>query len=77
MQPAPAGHSVPHVPQSSGSAITSTHAPLQSVSPLPQAAVHTPALQTCPAAHACPHEPQLAGSLAVSEQAPLHRVPPS
>ena len=64
-----------HAPQSEGSVVRSTQAPLQSVSPDAQVVVHTPAEQTWPVAQAMAQAPQLFGSLSVSVQTPLQRRP--
>ena len=65
-------------PQFISSLLVSTHAPAQSVRPVPQPlALHVPAEQASPAAHATPQPPQFAGSLVVSTHAPAHSVSPA
>lgn len=66
---------MPQAPQFIGSEVSSTHAPEQSVSPVPQPVVeHVPALQTSPLAHAVAQLPQCIGSLARTTHAPEHSV---
>src|SRR5258708_12260429 len=79
-QLAPNGQGVLQAPQLFGSAVTSTHEPLQLVSPPPASALHesahAPLAQTLPAGHTLPQAPQLLGSLCVSAHWPPHRMPP-
>jgi hypothetical protein len=65
-----AAHALPHVPQSSGSAVTSTHDPPHAVyGGVVQLPTHAPAWQRVVVPlHAAPHAPQLAGSLPRSVQ---------
>jgi hypothetical protein len=61
---------VPHAPQLALSEETTTHLPLQSVSPVWHEVAHFPAEQTSPLEHLAPHPPQLALSLDVSTHVP-------
>jgi hypothetical protein len=71
-------HVVPHAPQFAPSLVVSTHAPEQSVRPVPQPLVeHAPDEQTSPVAHAFAQLPQFAGSLPVSTQAPPQSIVPA
>ena len=60
----------PHAPQLRASLVRFTHAPLQFVSGIGHAVVHTPLLQTWFAPHERPHMPQFDGSLRVSTHCP-------
>src|SRR5260370_25536504 len=73
-QLAPNGQGVLQAPPLFGSAVTSTHEPLQLVSPPPAPALHesahAPLPHTLPPAHTSPHAPQLLRSLCVSAHVP-------
>jgi hypothetical protein len=60
-----AGHALAHEPQCIGSVVTSTHEPLQAVSPFPQEVAHVPLVHTRSSAHAFPHPPQCSWLVAV------------
>jgi hypothetical protein len=75
----PFGHCVPQPPQLTGSAVVSTHAPLQltkgDVQATPQAPLSHVGVPES-AEQTLPHEPQLSGSLSVRVHALSQRMPP-
>jgi hypothetical protein len=74
-QTSPPVHALPQLPQSWELVVGSTQAPLQSVSPVAQVAVHAPCEQTCDVPQATPHPPQLLGSDVVSTHRPAQSRP--
>jgi hypothetical protein len=77
LQFAPTPHWFPQAPQSKGSVVVSTHAPLHAVRPAAHVVVQAPFEQTWSVAQRALQPPQLRGSLPVSVQTPRQRVPPA
>src|SRR5882724_11399790 len=75
-QVVPAPHFTPQPPQLLVSDFSSTQAPAQEVSPVPQIAAHLPAEQLSVEVHVVPHTPQFLGSLVRSTHVPPYAVVP-
>ncbi len=70
MHDVPPVHATPHPPQFVWLCVTSTQLPEQSMAPVGQTLVQTPALQTCPLLQVTPQAPQFLTSAEVERQTP-------